>query len=31
VQAYLDEHPEQTENILNRERDGKARSTLIGA
>jgi hypothetical protein len=31
VQAYLAEHPDQTEFVLNRERNGKARVSLIGA
>ncbi|QDH93268.1 hypothetical protein QC999_gp82 [Microbacterium phage Cressida] len=31
VQAYLAEHPDQTEFVLNRERTGKARVSLIGA
>jgi hypothetical protein len=31
VQAYLDEHPDETDAVLDRERAGKARTTLIGA
>lgn len=31
VQAYLDENPDQTDYVLDRERAGKARTTLIGA
>ena len=31
VQAYLDEHPDQATYVLDRERTGKARVTLIGA
>lgn len=31
VQAYLEEHPDQTDYVLDRERSGKARTTLIGA
>lgn len=30
VQAYLAEHPDQTDTVLDRERAGKARTTLIG-
>lgn len=30
VQAYLSEHPDQTEYVLERERAGKARTSLIG-
>lgn len=31
VQTYLGEHPDQTEYVLDRERGGKARVSLIGA
>jgi hypothetical protein len=31
VQAYLDGNPDQTDYVLDRERAGKARTTLIGA
>lgn len=30
VQAYLEDNPDQSEFVLERERAGKARTTLIG-